>query len=114
LVDFQDFKALAAFGDNVQLAILVPLGYRHDLGGAPDVRKTFFFRPDDAERLFLLQTLRHEFLVTRFEDMERQGSAGKEHYIQRKKRQQRLQLELRPNLRQSDCTPRLDLRSAAE
>ena len=49
-----------------------------------------------------------------FEDMERQGSAGKEHYIQRKKRQQRLQLELRPNLRQSDCTPRLDLRSAAE
>src|SRR4029077_7519375 len=77
LIDRKKFKALPALGNDIHAAIVVGFGDGDDFGGAADVGQAFIQHPEDAEYFLLLQTFSNHFFVTRFENVERQGCAGK-------------------------------------
>ena len=86
LVQFDHLKALAPFGDQVHAPIRILFCDANDLGGAPHLRQALFQGAHHAERSIVRQTLPNHFFVSRLKNVQGQGSAGEQHYVQRKQR----------------------------
>ena len=86
-VNLQHLKTLDAACQNIHPAVVIALGYFDDFRSTTDFSDTVGRSPHHAEWFLFVQTLRNHFLVTRFEDVQRQGSARQQHQVQRKQRQ---------------------------
>ena len=88
LIQFQHLEAICALRGHVKASIRILLGYLDDLCGATDLSDPLFERTYDAKRRLVFDAFSEHFLVTRFEDMQRKCSAGKQHEIQGKQGEQ--------------------------
>ena len=79
----QEFETVAAFGDEVELAIGIFLDDGNDFGGATDFGQILLHGADYAEDTILRQAFADHFFIARFEDVQRQGSAGEQYDIER-------------------------------
>ena len=77
LINGHYFEAVAAFGDQVEAPIRILFHDGHDFGGASHFGETLFERTNHAKRAAFFQAFRDHFLVTWFENVQRQGSVGK-------------------------------------
>ena len=95
LINADDFKPLAAFGNQVQAPVRILFYDRDDLGGASHFGQTVFNRAHYAECAVRFQALANHFFVARFKNVQRQGSAGKENDIEREQGDKNFQESLR-------------------
>ncbi len=83
LVELHDLEALRSFRDDVHAAVFVFLNNFGDVRHAADLGNRVFLRAHDSERFLVDKGLADHLLVTGFEDVQRQGSAGKQDNIER-------------------------------
>ena len=120
-VDAQEFETLAALGDQVEAAVGVLFHDGNDFGGTSHLGETLFDGAHDPEDASLGEAFADHFLVVRFEDMQGQGSAGKQDDIEREQWQKGVQAvsgdergDEREHERWLDCTAGLDFTSCRE
>ena len=75
LIDGQEFKTLAAFGDEIESAVRIFFYDGDDFGGASYLGEPLFHGAHNAELSVLSHAFADHLLVTRFENVQRQGSA---------------------------------------
>ena len=90
LINLQHFEAALAFSEDVHTAVVVFFEDVDDFGGAANVDEPLVFGADDAERALLVKAFIDHLFVARLEDVQRQGRAGKQHQIERKKGEERV------------------------
>jgi hypothetical protein len=83
LVDAQKFETLAAFGDQVEAAVGILFHYGDDFGSASYLGQALLDGADYAEGAMLGEAFADHFFVTRFEDVQGQGSVGEQNDIER-------------------------------
>ncbi len=83
LIEFKHLKAPAAFRNQIETSVGILFCYGDDLGGAAHFGKAFVESADDAERRVAGAAFRDHLLVTRLEDVQRQGSAGQQYDFER-------------------------------
>ena len=83
MVDAHDFETLAPFGDDVQPAVGILLHDGDDFCGASHIGETLLDGAHHAEHAMLGKAFADHFLVARFENMQGQGSAGKQDDFER-------------------------------
>jgi len=83
LIQANDFEALATFGHKVEAAIRVFFYDGDDFRSAADVGKAMLKGANYAERTALGETFADHLFVARLEDVQGQGSTGKEDDIER-------------------------------
>lgn len=107
LIDFEKFESLTALRHDVHASIVIGLGDGEDLRRTTYVCQGVLLCADDAEKILLVQALADHFLVTGFEDVQGEWSAGKQHNIQGKQWEKRTQSTsegIREQARFTDCT----------
>ncbi len=76
LIDGEEFEPLPALGDQIELTIGILLHDRHDFRGAAHIGEALFQSSHHPKAAAIRQALGNHFLVTRFEDVQRQRRAG--------------------------------------
>jgi short-subunit dehydrogenase len=87
-VEFEHFKALAAFCNHIESSIGILLGDTNDFSGAPNFRDALFQCAHDAERRIVCPTLTNHLFVSRLENVQGQGSARKQYDVEREQGKQ--------------------------
>jgi len=88
LVEFQNFEAIAALGNQIEAAIRIFLGDADDLGGASHFGNAFVEGAYYAEGSIVGTAFPDHFFVSRLEDMQWQRSSGKQYNFQREQGKQ--------------------------
>ena len=83
LVDADEFEALAAFGDEVEAAVGIFFDDRDDFGGAAYLGEARVEGAHHAEGKLPGEAFPNHFFIARFENVQRQGSAGEQDDIER-------------------------------
>jgi hypothetical protein len=78
-----DFESRISLAEDVEPSIIVAMGNANDLRGAADHGQAFLLRADNAEGGAVRNALSDHFLVSIFEDVQREDGSGKEHDVQR-------------------------------
>jgi hypothetical protein len=78
-----DFESRISLAQDVEPSIIVAMGNANDLRGAADHGQAFLLRADNAEAGAVRNALSDHFLVSIFEDVQREDGSGKEHDVQR-------------------------------
>jgi hypothetical protein len=83
LIEFEYFKTPTPLGNEIETTIGIFLRDADDLGGASDLGYVLLDGANNPEQRLVCQTLSDHLLVSRFENVQRQGSAGKQHDLER-------------------------------
>lgn len=84
LIYAKNLEPPASFRNQVEPAVGVFFYYADDFGGASHLRNALLNRAYNAKSAMLGHAFANHLLVTRLEDMQRQGSAGEQYDIERK------------------------------
>jgi hypothetical protein len=79
----QQFKSPAAFSNEIEAAIFILFYHRDDFSRASHFSEALFNGAYHAKRLVLRQAFANHLFVARLENVQRQGSAGKQNDIER-------------------------------
>ena len=83
LVEFEHFKPMAAFGDQIETSVFVFPGDADDLGCASDLGDAMVNGSNHAEDRTVGAAFADHLFVARLENVQRQRRAGKQHEIER-------------------------------
>ncbi len=87
-VQFEHFKALAAFHDQIETPVGILLRDSNDFSRTPNFRQALVQGADHAERRVVCPTLADHLFVARLENVQGQGSAGEQHNVEREQGKQ--------------------------
>jgi hypothetical protein len=104
LIHANEFKTLAAYGDEVEAPIGIFFDDRHNFGGASHLDEAPLKGTYDAESLVPGEAFADHLFVAGLENVQRQRCAGEQDNVEREEGDQRGQVNLQRQAALYDCT----------